>query len=101
MNSLRLCIATVHALSLDSFGRQLLPPNMLTLLASIDRTNALGRDGWKNRRAYGCHRSYRTGWTKSGSFLASRRRNLIVQVYKPPSHSNLATVAPLPSTILA
>ena len=53
MYSLRLRIATVHALSINSFGKQMLPLNMRTLLTSctIDRPNALGRDGWKNRRA--------------------------------------------------
>ena len=103
MYSLRLSIATIHALSLNSCGRQMLPLNMRALITSctIDRPNALGRDGWKNRRAYGCHRSYGTGRAKPGSFLASGRRNLIVQVYKPPSRSNLATVFPLPSTTRA
>ena len=82
MYSLCLSIAAINALSLDSFGRQMLPLNMRTLLTSctIDRPNALGQDGWKNRRAYGCHRSYGTGRAKPGSFLASGRRNFIVQV---------------------
>ena len=49
MYSLRLSIATVYALSINSFGRQMLPLNMraLTTSCTIDRPNALGQDGWK------------------------------------------------------
>ena len=55
MYSLRLSIAAVYALSLDSLGRQMLPLNMRALITSctIDRPNALGRGGWWYRRAYG------------------------------------------------
>ena len=54
MYSLRLSIAAIYALSLDSFGRQMLPLNMHALITSctIDRPNALGRGGWWYRRAY-------------------------------------------------
>ena len=48
MYSLRLSIAAIYAQSLDSFGRQMLPLNMHALITfcTIDRPNALIRDGW-------------------------------------------------------